>query len=372
MNITILCNSAAWGGLEMLTCKIAQWLLESKHNITVLCSSNNRILKFCIENNITTIIFETKFKYGDFKGLHFLKNWIATQDILLLPQSKDIKLAVLAKKLATKTCKCKLIHLQNMNIGVDKNDIIHTYFYNNLDAWISPLNLLKEETLQRSKINPEKIHIIPFGIETKKFIISKYTQIEARKILQLPEDQIIVGIIGRIDPEKGQEFLIKAIHQLKQNGKIIHAVIIGEETSGDKRQYLQYLKNLSKDLDIIDLIHFCPFQKDVPLAYAALDIFVMASTHETYGLVTLEAMSAGLPVVAAFAGGTKELIKDRETGLFFESKNANDLANKLTELFHNQDFRQQISKQAQQETIKTFDYRSQIIAMEKLFTSLTI
>jgi glycosyltransferase involved in cell wall biosynthesis len=370
MNITILCNSASWGGLEILTTKLALWFLEAKHTITVLCPPNSRAFNFCMENKITAIPFAPKSKYADFRAINFLKKIITNQDILLIPVSKDVNLGVLARKFANKTCKCKLIYIQNMQIGIDKKDFIHTYFYRNLDAWISPLNLLKENTLQRTKIAENKIHVIPFGIETEQFITPKYTQIEARKILQLPENQLIAGIMGRIDPAKGQEFLIKAIAKLKQNGKILHAAIIGEETHGDKRQYLQYLKNLTSELGITELIHFCPFQKDIALAYTALDIFVMTSTNETYGLVTLEAMLAALPVVASFAGGTKELIKDRETGLFFESENAENLAKKLTEILDFPNFRQELGKKAQEESLKTYDYRKQIKAMEKLFLSL--
>lgn len=372
MKITILCNSAAWGGLEMLTCKLAGWLAAKGHEITVFCPPNSQALQNCKENHITTIDFKPKSKYADFQAIRQLKNWIKTQDILLIPQSKDVNLGVLANLWAKKFGGgvCKLIYLQNMQVGIDKKDFIHTYFYRNLDAWITPLEFLAKDTLKHTKIQPEKIHIIPFGIETKQFIATNYTQTHARTILQLPENVQITGIIGRIDPGKGQEFLIKAIAILKQQGIIMHAAIIGEETYGDKRQYLQHLKNLTTELQITELVHFCNFQKDAPLAYASLDIFVMASTHETYGLVTLEAMAAKLPIVAAFAGGTTELIKDKETGLFFESQNAEDLAKKLTELAKNAEFMKKIAWQAQQEAIKTYDYSSQIASMEKLFGKL--
>lgn len=373
MKITILCNSPAWGGLEMLTCKLAVWLAEKGHEITVFCPPDSQAFRNCNENHITTIDFKPKSKYADFQAIMQLKNWIKTQDILLIPQSKDVNLGVFANLWAKKFGGgvCKLIYLQNMQIGIDKKDFIHTYFYRNLDAWITPLPFLAKNTLKHTKIQPEKIHIIPFGIETKQFVATTYTQIHARTILQLPENVQIAGIIGRIDPGKGQEFLIKAIAILKQQGIIMHAAIIGEETYGDKRQYLQYLKNLTTELQITELVHFCPFQKDAPLAYTSLDIFVMASTHETYGLVTLEAMAAKLPIVAAFAGGTTELIKDKETGLFFESQNAEDLAKKLTELAKNSEFMQKLALQAQQEAINIYDYSSQIAAMEKLFDELT-
>ncbi len=368
MKITILCNSPAWGGLEMLTCKLAIRLAEKGHEITVFCPPDSQAFRNCNENHITTIDFKPKSKYADFQAIMQLKNWIKTQDILLIPQSKDVNLGVLAKKFGGGVC--KLIYLQNMQIGIDKKDFIHTYFYRNLDAWITPLPFLAKNTLKHTKIQPEKIHIIPFGIETKQFVATTYTQIHARTILQLPENVKIAGIIGRIDPGKGQEFLIKAIAILKQQGIIIHAAIIGEETYGDKRQYLQHLKNLTTELKITELVHFCPFQKDASLAYASLDIFVMASTHETYGLVTLEAMAAKLPIVAAFAGGTNELIRDKETGLFFESQNADDLAKKLTALAENSVLMQNLALKAQQEAIKIYDYSSQIAAMEKLFNKL--
>lgn len=367
MKISFLCNSVAWGGLEMITCKEAQWLAASGHQVTVLCPPQSRASITCQENNIAVIDFAPKSKYADIPAIRNLASFLKTQDILLISQSSDVNLAVLAKIFSGSPC--KLVYMQNMQIGISKRDLIHTFFYRNLDAWISPLKMLKENTLHRTRIQAEKIHIIPIGIETEKFAILPYTQEEARTKLQLPQGVKIAVIIGRIDPGKGQEFLIKAVATLKKQGQILHVAIIGEETYGDKRQYLQYLKTLTKDLQVEDLVHFCPFQKDVPLAYSAIDFFVMASTHETYGLVTLEAMAAQKIVVAAYAGGTKELVQDQETGVFFESENAEDLAAKLFSLLTHQEQIDKITKQALRYVKANYDYTQQVRKLNELFAA---
>jgi D-inositol-3-phosphate glycosyltransferase len=368
MRISILCNSVAWGGLEMLTCNLAHWLSKSSHEISVFCPPNSRTFSTCVNKHLTVIPFLPKSKYADFQAISVLKKYLQNQDILLIPQSKDVNLGVLAKKFGNTAC--KLVYLQNMQIGVDKRDIIHTYFYRNLDAWITPLQFLKNNTLQRTRIQAEKIHLIPFGIETANFGTTKISKEEARNLVNLPQNVTMVGNIGRIDPGKGQEYILQAIHILKQQGKTIHAAIIGEETYGDKRNYLQYLQNLSKELEITELIHFVPFQKDATIAYRAIDIFAMTSTHETYGLVTIEAMAAKMPIVAGFAGGTTEIIKDKETGLFFISQNAEDLAKKIMELVDNPTLQAKIASQAQQVAIQVYDYQAQIQSMNKLFEQL--
>jgi glycosyltransferase involved in cell wall biosynthesis len=139
----------------------------------------------------------------------------------------------------------------------------------------------------------------------------------------------LAGIIGRLDPGKGQHILIEALKILKEKGTEVHILLLGDETMNDTRAYLTNLKKSVQEYGLSHLVHFRPFSNETPMAFKALDVFVMASVAETYGMVTIEAMASGIPVIGAEAGGTKYLIRKNSTGLFFKNQNAEDLAEKI-------------------------------------------
>jgi glycosyltransferase involved in cell wall biosynthesis len=217
----------------------------------------------------------------------------------------------------------------------------------------------------------ERIHIIPFGIETKKFANSALHKSQARQLLGLPEDIFITGIIGRIDPAKGQEYLIKAIHLMHQKNRQIHALIVGEETRGDTRNYLKHLKQLTAELQMEKYIHFRPFTDKAELAFAALDIFVMASMEETFGTVTLEAMASGLPVIGTNSGGTPELLEFGKLGLLVPPRDEQELALALEVLISDNPLREKLGKDAQKRAFESFDKDLQCSSLENLLLSVT-
>jgi D-inositol-3-phosphate glycosyltransferase len=363
MKIGIICNSLSWGGLELFMGKIALWSKQEGHTPVIFCPSKSKIEAYAQENKLEYISFSTSWKYADLSAMYKIKKLFKKYQIetCLIGHSKDIGLLALTKRFFG--LQCKLVYPQQMQIGVDKKDFLHTLFYNTLDTWIAPLPWLKENTLQRTRIKPEKVKVIPFGIDTQLFINNTTSQQEARKILQLPENTLLIGIIGRFDPAKGQEYLVRALAILKGKGIEAKLVMIGEENVGDKRNYLQYLKSVMQELHLEDDVYIHPFQKQIQTAFKALDIFVMASIDETYGYVTLEAMASGLAVVGTNAGGTAQIIKHQENGLLFENKNPQSLAQALMDVILNPEKRQALSQKAQQEAQNTYDYRKQIHEM---------
>jgi D-inositol-3-phosphate glycosyltransferase len=363
MKIGILCNSLSWGGLELFMGKLALWLQKEGHEVIIFCPPNSKIEQYAVSHQLSYHTFTTWWKYADITAMFRLKKLVQKYEIttFFIGHSKDINLLALAKKLLS--LPCTLIYPQQMQIGIDKRDALHTFFYQQLDKWISPLPWLKKDTLRYTRIAEHKIQVIPFGIDIQQFTSKKLTKEQAREAMNLPQNTILAGIIGRLDPSKGQEYLLKALPLVRKAGIDLEIVLIGEETHADKRQYPQYLYDLVKELDITKYVHFRPFQQEVQIAFKSLDIFVMASVTETYGYVTIEAMASGVPVVGAKAGGTAEIITDQVTGLHFENKNYEDLATKLINLLQNPEKMNQLRQNAQEEAIKVYDYRKQLAAM---------
>ncbi|MGD1842311.1 MAG: glycosyltransferase family 4 protein [Thermonemataceae bacterium] len=364
-HIAILCNADAWGGLELNVAKLAVWLHQRGNPILFLAPPNTAAFRFASEKQVPVYAFESRRKYVNIPAIWKLKGIIKQYEItrLLIAHSKDINLGALTKLLVRTPL--SLMYLQQMNIAIPKKDVFHTFFYKQLDIWIAPLASIAEKTLQLTRLSSDKIRIIPLCIEVAKFLEVSQQKAIARQRFNLPSEAIVVGIVGRLDPGKGQAHLIEATALLREKGITVEVLLVGDETKHDTRAYPTYLRKLAEEKAVT--VHFHPFIEEVALAFAALDAFVMASVAETYGMVTVEAMATGVPVIGAKAGGTVDLIDEGETGFFFEPENAVDLAEVLEKLLRDQALSKVISQQAQKKATQYYAHTYQCAQMEKIF-----
>jgi glycosyltransferase involved in cell wall biosynthesis len=136
-----------------------------------------------------------------------------------------------------------------------------------------------------------------------------------RAELGVPEDRTVVGIVGRLQPWKGQHHVIRAVAELARRGHDVHGLVIGGAAFGLSPEYEPELHVLAREEGVVDRVTFAGQLPDAARYLAAMDILVNASKPEPYGLVLLEAMAAGVPTVAYATGGPLDIVVDGVTGL---------------------------------------------------------
>jgi D-inositol-3-phosphate glycosyltransferase len=186
----------------------------------------------------------------------------------------------------------------------------------------------KEELISHYNAAPETISIIPCGVNLDLFRPIKREM--ARGYLGLNGESIIL-FVGRMVPLKGIDNLLKAMTYLERKKRINLVVIGGDEHS---RPEMQRLKNLSESLKIEELVTFLGLVKQemLPLFYSAADLCVIPSHHESFGLVVLESLACGTPVVATKVGGAQTIIRQGETGYVVRNNDPRCLADKIATL----------------------------------------
>ncbi|MEZ4800432.1 MAG: glycosyltransferase family 4 protein [Flavobacteriales bacterium] len=361
-NIAFYCSSTSWGGLEMNTIRYAIWMREAGHHVKVFCVENSPIHQRASEANLPIQLVSRNRKYFDFINANKVAKLFKKEGITLVwfRDTRDMDLLAWSKIFSGK--KWKLLYQQAMQLGVDKKDIFHSFRFRSIDYWVSTLNFLKDQVVLRTKVDPKKISVIPLGVDVEIFNrnISKAT---SRKNLNLPEEGFIAGIIGRIDPLKGQHTFINAI-QLSHNK--IHGVVMGESTKNESNQYEVDLKHKVRSLGLNKLIHFKPYSKDVFDFYNAIDVFVLASQGETFGTVTIEAMSFGLPVIGTNSSGTPEILNHGKCGKLFEPDNAQELTEHLLFLQSNPDLMNDLGQKGKKRFTELYSKKASISAIEQL------
>ncbi len=357
-----VCLSPDLGGLELYMSRCANEL-SKEFEVSCVVSTTSKLKDY-----ITTLEkFEIKRKssFSIFSSLKLAKIIDDKNiDIVHLHWTKDIPIVVLAKIFSKK--KPKIVQTRHMTMTRFKNDFYHKFLYKNIDTIICVTKALEEQIIKfiPNKIRP-KTKTLYLGANEVELLNEK--EIEAFKGELKVENSFMVGLVGRINEFKGQYLLIEAMKVLKSKNLDIKAYIVGHAMN---EEYLDKLKQMLKDYNLEAFIKFVGFTKEPYKFMQACDVILMTSKNETFGLVTIEAMKNQTAVIAANSGGVLEIIDDRETGLLFESGNANDLALKIEELYFNMQLKQTLAKNAKIKVDECFDNNKQFKKLNKLFETI--
>jgi D-inositol-3-phosphate glycosyltransferase len=159
--------------------------------------------------------------------------------------------------------------------------------------------------------NPDRISVVPCGVNLDRF--QPTDTIEARRCLGLNEEDRVVLFVGRIEPLKGIDRLIQAVSLLRDIPNLKLIVVGGDASSRDE---IDQLKNLCRTLGIEYSVSFQELveQERLPCYYSAADVTVMPSYYESFGLVAIESLACGTPVVTTKVGDMENIIIDGKTG----------------------------------------------------------
>ena len=172
---------------------------------------------------------------------------------------------------------------------------------------------------------PDTVHVVSPGVDLYTFTPGEGRS-KARQFVGLPEDALVVSFVGRIQPHKGPEVLIRATSELLKHSPLLrHKLIVNVVggASGANTEEVDRLKELSSWLAIDDVVRFSPPvpRKDLPQWYRSADLVVVPSYSESFGLVALEAQACGTPVVATAVGGLRTAVADGISGVLVDGHN---------------------------------------------------
>jgi D-inositol-3-phosphate glycosyltransferase len=245
----------------------------------------------------------------------------------------------------------------------------------NADHIVVSSNKEKGQMVRNGEVLPGKISIVPCGVDTHLFKPSPSRQ--AKSHLSLPDKRHIL-FAGRIDPIKGIDVLLKAMSIVKDHGDTADAIrllVIGGDGNHPlypRNSEMHKLRQLTTRLDLGDMVAFLGPQKQelLPFFYAAAEMCVLPSRYESFGMVALEAMACGRPVIASHVGGLPSFIQDKATGFLVPGGNETLLAEKILTLLNDAPLRTRMGKEARQKA-KEFSWQKIARQMISLYTVLT-
>ncbi len=210
---------------------------------------------------------------------------------------------------------------------------------------------------------PDHIRVIPMGIDTERFHPTKYRaeRESIRTELGLVPGSTVIGAVSRFVPDKGLDTLLRAVSMLAKKFPKLQCLLIGD---GPLREELG---NLSASLGLDRRVVFAGYRTDIPRALVALDLYMLPTRREGFGVAFAEAMSMEVPVIASRIAPLDEIIVDGRTGVLAEVGDPVAFARAAEPLLEHLERRQRMGQAARRHVIERFEQTLMCAAYERLF-----
>jgi len=181
---------------------------------------------------------------------------------------------------------------------------------------------VRDDILRYDGVDPSKVIVIPNGVDPDSFDIP-LTRVEARERLGIPADHFLIGTVGRLEEQKGLQYLVDAVRILREGGRKAFLLV-----AGSGREEARLREQATRG-GVEDAVFFLGTRTDVPELYRAMDVFALSSLWEGGPITLLEAMASGLPVVATPVGFVPEVVREGVNGFLVPARDPVTLAKAL-------------------------------------------
>ncbi|MFZ1019943.1 MAG: glycosyltransferase [Minisyncoccia bacterium] len=289
---------------------------------------------------------------------------------IILPMSGAIQAIKAAKKLGIKIVAHSHSQPENLFTDMPKfiqpslNNLWNRYLmwvYGKAESIIFPSELARS-LLQKLNRKNQPSHVISNGINLAEFKQEPFLLNEFYEKFQIPKNAVKILFVGRLYPEKSIDTLIKAVPHIVKGHSNTHIMIAGAGHQEEK------LKKLAKDLRMEKYISFLGLvsDEDKIRAYNASDIFILPSLAELEGMVVLEAMACGKPIIISDAPMSASRFFVDGNGFLFETKNHKHLAEQVLKLIKDENLRQKMGEKSL-EKVKNYDIHKSVKLLEEVY-----
>lgn len=237
-----------------------------------------------------------------------------------------------------------------------------------IDRYITVSKHLRNYLINKIGVGSERITQIYNGVDTDRFVPSAEKPRGVLPLGFLNDDSVVIGTIGRLQPIKNQEMLLRAFAVLAHGNfefsKRLRLIIAGNGPQ------LTALHQLAGSLGITPLMWMPGAVSNVHEILQSMDIFVLPSLAEGISNTVLEAMATGLPVIATRVGGNIELVRESETGFLFEPNDIQVLTQLLINYISNTSLRKRHADQARGMAVNYFSLSNMVVNYQKVYEKI--
>ncbi len=367
-----VCMSYGWGGLEQYPLTLAKPFSTQGVEVFYWAFENTQFAKRATEQGLNLQVFSSRWDF--IKQLKKIVTWVKKKQVTAIHfhKSTDLRLALLLSYLLPQV---RLIFTEHMDVKRNKKSVYHRLLYGRLDNVIAISDHTRTNNLRALPVAPEKLVRLYSGIDLTRFYPSLLgDEREAlRADLGLSLGTLAFALPGRITEDKRQIIFVKALELLKKKlaGKQpFKAFIVGGLTAyeGSDEPAVKKLQQLIANSTLVDEVVLTGYRSDMHQVLQAMDVVCIPSREEPFGLVVIEAMALGLPVVGSSTGALPEILGTQgEYGLLAETDNPAAFAEQFYALAINPELRKALGVAGLKRVEETFDLQKHAIELLKFY-----
>jgi glycosyltransferase involved in cell wall biosynthesis len=219
-----------------------------------------------------------------------------------------------------------------------------------------------EDIVFKFKIAPaHKVTLMSLGIELERFLKIKKDDV-LKKELNLKPHSYLLTIIGRMVPVKNHVMSLQVLKKLIAEKLPVHLCMVGHGELFDE------IQQKTKELNLQEYVHFAGWSLDIEKIYAGVDALLLTSLNEGTPITLIEAMAAGVPVVATAVGGVSDVVTDGESGYLCKVNNVDEMVLKTKNVLFDPDHTHQLIENAKMNVRKQFSYQRLITDIEEFYS----
>ena len=350
-----ICLSQGWGGLEMYPIRVGKGLVERGWRVFGLALAGSRVASDMKAAGFE--VFEAASRNQAILRLPALLRWMKQSGIQIVHchKSSDLLLAALLGTISS----FRLIFTEHMGSKRPKKDPLHRWIYGKVDRVLS----ISDETLRRNRaalpLPAERIQRLWLGTELTS---CEEEPALIRGELGIPTGPLI-GMVGRFSPGKGQRELLEAFALLRTEFPDLQLLLVGGTlaTEGAEEPLVTELERDIAQRQLGGAVHFSGFRRDTARMLQAMDVVVIPSHNEAFGLTVIEAMAAGKPIVGATTGAVPEVLGG--VGLLADPFQPQVIAGQIKVLLRDPELSERLGKLARERAEQEFDMSQHLKAL---------
>lgn len=336
---------------------LARGLADRGHNVYMGCPEASYLAELLKDTRVVLepMVFRNKI---DFRNIRHIARFAREKeiDIINAQSSRDRYTSIFARKLYR--VKSKVVHTRRQRPGSIGGSLQNWFYVSGTERIVVNSNQLKLTFIKKGI--PEKhLYVIFNGIPPDNFsLIDETFAAELKTKHGLRSDDVVIGCVSR---HKKQYQLIEALTYLPENIKVIFVGI--EPGILDDLVREKGIKNEIIYAGIVD-------KKTVMNYYRLFDVMVLPSVTEGFGLVLVEAMGAGTPVIGTRAAGIIDVLDEQKNGLWYENENSKELADKIRQVLEDSGLRNRLIENGRKAATGRFSIDQTVVNYEQFFESL--
>ncbi len=360
-NLLFVNSITIYGGGEVWMINTMSELIFRGYSVTLICKNEAEIISHATKAGIDVYPCRMSGDLDPFSISGIVKIMRRKKiDIALVNTSKDLRLCGIARWFSKRT---KIIARQGIDYPL-KNTFRYKLSYNKFaDSIVANSEATKQTMLKNAPwLDEEKINIIYNGINPEIFSVESTRNL--RSEFGFTDTDILLGFVGRLSVQKGIEYLLDAFLLLYEKYQNAHLLIVGDGELKDQVKRFSIEHNVEKN------IHLLGFRNDIHDIMRTIDIFVLPSLWEGFGIVLIEAMASSKPCVASEISSIPEIVLENETGILVPPKKSKAIADALIKLISDPFLRKKFGENGQRIVKEKFTIDGMINKYENLFNEL--